>query len=358
MPPVRILIEFGATDKIPDLLRDLEFGTNGLIVDDVNTRNIAGVKITTGLKQHGISVSEVIVDKPDEHNVAKVEREIQPGHFVIGVGGTSVLDIVKLSAERRRAPYMLFSTGLANSGIVSKTASIYEARRKESFPVRVADAVVVDLAVVSAAPAWMFGAGFGDLVIEGTAIKDWQLGRDEVGEEYCESIGDLEIECLDEVLGNIDSISSRTPIGVECLVDALVVAGLGMAMWGSSRPSSGSEHMWSHWLEHYAEENNMPQGRHGEQVGLGTLLMAKYHEAHNPNWWNKDKYPAYQAESLMQSLKKVRAPSTLQEIDVTTNLAVDAFVGAWEYRKERYTILHKRHPNKDDAKKIIEELAL
>jgi glycerol dehydrogenase-like iron-containing ADH family enzyme len=60
----------------------------------------------------------------------------------------------------------------------------------------------------------------------------------------------------------------------------------------------------------------------------------------------------------MQSLKKVRAPSTLQEIDVTTNLAVDAFVGAWEYRKERYTILHKRHPNKDDAKKIIEELAL
>ena len=358
MPPVRILIEFGATEKISDLIRDLEFGTKGLIVDDMNTRNVAGVKITTGLKQHGISVSEVIVDKPDEHNVAKVEREIQPDHFVIGVGGTSVLDIVKLSAERRHAPYMLFSTGLANSGIVSKTASIYEARRKESFPVRVADAVVVDLAVVSAAPAWMFGAGFGDLVIEATAIKDWQLGRDEVGEEYCESIGDLEIECLDEVLGNIDSISSRTPIGVECLVDALVVAGLGMAMWGSSRPSSGSEHMWSHWLEHYAEENNLPQGRHGEQVGMGTLLMAKYHEIHNPNWWNKEKYPAYQAESLMKSLKKVRAPSTLQEIDVTTNLAVDAFVDAWQYRKDRYTILHKRHPNKEDAEKIIEKLAL
>lgn len=358
MPPVRMQIAFGAMDEIPALLNDLEFGTNGLIVDDMNTRNVAGVSIAKGLKQHNISVSEVIVDKPDEYNVAKVEREIQPGHFVIGVGGTSVLDIAKLAAERQRAKYVLFSTGLANSGIVSKTASIYVDGRKESFPVKLADAVVVDLAIVSAAPAWMFGAGFGDLVIEATAVKDWQLGRDEVGEAYCESIGDLEIECLDEVLGNIDSIRSRTPSGVECLVDALVVAGLGMAMWGSSRPSSGSEHMWSHWLEHYAEENNLPQGRHGEQVGIGTLLMAKYHEVHNPNWWEKEKYPTYQAESLMKSLRKVQAPSTLREIGITTDLAVDAFVGAWEYRKERYTILHKRHPSSNDAKKVIEELAL
>jgi glycerol-1-phosphate dehydrogenase [NAD(P)+] len=358
MPPVRVQIGFGATNKIPALLNDLEFGSNGLIVDDVNTRNVAGAKIAQELRQHGFSVSEVIVDKPDEDNVGKVEREIQGDYFVIGVGGTSVLDIVKLSAERKQARYMLFSTGLANSGIVSRTASIYVHGRKESFPTKIADAVVVDLTVVSAAPVWMFGAGFGDLIIEATAIKDWQLGRDEVNEPYCESIADLEIECLDEVLGNIDSIGSRTPTGVECLVDALVVAGLGMAMWGSSRPSSGSEHMWSHWLEHYAEQNSLPQGRHGEQVAIGTLLMAKYHGAHNPNWWDKEKHPAYQAESLMQSLKKVQAPSTLQEIGVTTELAIEAFVGAWEYRKDRYTILHKRNPSRNDAKQVIEKLAL
>jgi glycerol-1-phosphate dehydrogenase [NAD(P)+] len=345
-------------NEIATILEDLEFGSNGLIVEDMNTRKVAGATIVNHLRQHGFTVSEVIVDKPDEDNVAKVEQKIQSGNFVIGVGGTSVLDIVKLAAQRRGVRYMLFSTGLANSGIVSKTASIYANGRKESFPAKIADAVVVDLTVVSAAPAWMFGAGFGDLVIEATSVKDWQLGRDDVDEEYCDSIADLEVSCLDEALDSIESIGSRSPSGVECLVDALVVAGLGMAMWGSSRPSSGSEHMWSHWLEYYAEENNLPQGRHGEQVAIGTLLMAKYHEVYNPNWWNKEEHPRYQAETLMQSLKDVRAPATLDGIGVSAELAVDAFVGAWEYRKDRYTILHKRHPNKSDARKVIEELVL
>jgi glycerol-1-phosphate dehydrogenase [NAD(P)+] len=201
----------------------------------------------------------------------------------------------------------------------------------------------------------MFAAGCGDLVIEATAIKDWQLGRDEDNEAYCSSIADLEISTLDQILDNVEDLRSRSSKGVECLVDALIVSGLGMAMWGSSRPSSGSEHLWSHWLEHYAEQNGLPQGRHGEQVGIGTLLMAKYHEHYNPNWWDADKY---QADSLMSFLETVGAPTSLDRIGVTKNLAIGAFVGAWEYRPERYTILHKRHPNNLDAEKVLEEIGI
>jgi len=358
MPSVEIRIEIGAINCIPEVSRSLDLGTNCLIVEDVNTRKVAGVTIADSLKKERFQVGEVVVDKPDEASVEKALKQAPADGFLIGVGGTSVLDVTKLAAYRKNVRYVLFSTGIANSGIVSKTASIYVDGKKESITVGLADAVIIDLAIIADAPSWMVAAGCGDLVIEATAIKDWQLGRDEVQEHYCESIAQLEMSTLDQILDMADEIRSRTEKGIECLVDALVVSGLGMAMWGSSRPSSGSEHLWSHWLDHYAEENKATFGRHGEQVGIGTLMMAEYHKAHNLDWWNISSYPSYQAEALLSFLRAVGAPTKPADIGVGRETAIRAFVDAWEYRKERYTILHKRHPSIEDAETIMNELGM
>jgi len=344
--------------SVPGVVKKLGLGKNCVVVDDLNTRKVAGLAIMELLQREGSRVREVVVDKPDEANVEKVANALAAGDFLLGVGGTSVLDIVKLAADRKRARYILFSTGVANSGIISKTSSIYFGGKKESVSVALAEAVLVDLDIVSRAPDWMFPAGCGDLVIEATAIKDWQLGRDEVQEPYCESIAQLEMSTLDQILQNSQDIAARSQNGIRILVDALIVSGLGMAMWGSSRPSSGSEHLWSHWLDHHAEENNMPPGRHGEQVGIGALLMAKYHEFHNPGWWSRDDYSRYQPEALMTFMKRVGLPIHPSQIGISKDLAIQAFVEAWEYRKERYTILHKRHPTKNDAEKVMSELGM
>jgi hypothetical protein len=34
---------------------------------------------------------------------------------------------------------------------------------------------------------------------------------------------------------------------------------------------------------------------------------------------------------------------------ISRDLATESFIHAWEYRKERYTILHERHPSVQDA---------
>jgi glycerol-1-phosphate dehydrogenase [NAD(P)+] len=358
VPPSLIRVSGGVAHEVPAIARQLGLSSKCVVVEDANTRKVAGTTIVDDLKREGYVVSELLAEKPDIDNVIRVEDRLEPGDFVIGVGGTSILDIAKLAAHQKGARYILLSTGLANSGIVSRTASIYVKSRKESIQVRLADAILVDLDIVSHAPDWMFAAGCGDLVIEVTAIKDWELGRDEDNEPFCSTISDFEVSTLDQVLNNADEIRSRSSKGIAALVDALVVSGLGMAMWGSSRPSSGSEHLWSHWLEQYAEQHGLPQGRHGEQVGMGTLLMAKYHEHYNPNWWNEDKYPKYQADYLMTFLETVGAPTSLDKLGVAKNLAIEAFVGAWEYRPERYTILHKRHPNNLYAQKVIEEIGV
>jgi len=358
MPPALIRISSGVVREVPAIARQLSLSSKCVVVEDANTRKVAGATVVGDLKREGYIVSEVLAEKPDIDSVTRVQAQLEPGDFVIGVGGTSVLDVAKLAAHQKEARYILISTGLANSGIVSRTASIYIKGKKESIQVRLADAILVDLDIVSHAPDWMFAAGCGDLVIEATAIKDWELGKEEDNEPFCSTIADFEVSTLDQVLNNADEIRLRSPKGIAALVDALIVSGLGMAMWGSSRPSSGSEHLWSHWLEHYAEQNGLPQGRHGEQVGMGTLLMAKYHEHYNPNWWDADKFPTYQADNLKSFLEAVGAPTSLDRIGVTKNLAIAAFVGAWEYRPERYTILHKRHPNNLDAEKVIEEVGV
>jgi glycerol-1-phosphate dehydrogenase [NAD(P)+] len=358
MPQLEIRIEKGATESVGDISRDLSLGKKCLIVEDQITQKIAGASIADSMRKTGFTVTEVVVDKPDQVNVDKTMQHASPGSFLIGVGGTSVLDVTKLAAYKKHAKYILFSTGIANSGIVSKTSSIYVDGKKESISVGLADAVIVDLLVVSHAPPWMFAAGCGDLVIEATAIKDWQLGRDDVKEPYCDSIAQLEMATLDQIIGMSGEIQTRSEKGLECLVDALVVSGLGMAMWGSSRPSSGSEHLWSHWLDHYAEEHKTAFGRHGEQVGVATLLLAEYHKAHNPDWWDEQRYANYQAEALMSFLKTVGAPTKPSDFGVTRELAIRAFLEAWEYRKERYTILHKRHPNLEDAETIMKQLGM
>ena len=262
MPKVEIVVEPGSAESLGEVSGNLGLGKSCLIVEDAITREVAGARIGASLEKEGFQVVEVIVDKPDEANVGRALTQAPSDGFLIGVGGTSVLDVTKLAAYRKNARYVLFSTGMANSGIISKTSSIYVDGKKESLPVGLADAVVVDLTVVAAAPRWMVAAGCGDLVIEATAIKDWQLGRYEVEEPYCESIAQLEMSTLDQILRMSDEIRSRTEKGIECLVDALIVSGLGMAMWGSSRPSSGSEHLWSHCLDHHAEESKTPPGRH------------------------------------------------------------------------------------------------
>lgn len=105
------------------------------------------------------------------------------------------------------------------------------------------------------------------------------------------------------------------------VVQALISSGVAMSIAGSSRPASGSEHMFAHAL------NKITPGRglHGELCGIGTIIMMYLHGG---DW-----------RMIREALKVLGAPTSAHELNIPEDVVVEALTQAHKIRPERYTIL-------------------
>jgi glycerol-1-phosphate dehydrogenase [NAD(P)+] len=79
---------------------------------------------------------------------------------------------------------------------------------------------------------------------------------------------------------------------------------------------------------------------HGEQCGLGTIMMAKLHGL---DW-----------EVIRNNLATIGAPTTADELSIDGEILVEALVKAGAIRPERYTILNKVNLSRKSARKLAE----
>jgi glycerol-1-phosphate dehydrogenase [NAD(P)+] len=77
---------------------------------------------------------------------------------------------------------------------------------------------------------------------------------------------------------------------------------------------------------------------HGEQAGVGTIMMAYLHEL---NW-----------RRVKSKLLKVGAPTTAKDLGVKASEIVEALVKARTIRTERYTILDQQRLTHRSAKAL------
>ena len=101
----------------------------------------------------------------------------------------------------------------------------------------------------------------------------------------------------------------------------LFSSGMAISIAGSSRPASGSEHMFSHALDKILDKPAL----HGEQCGIGTILMMYLYGG---DW-----------KFIRDSIKAVGAPINAKQIGIAEEDIIEALVMANEIRPERYTIL-------------------
>ncbi len=107
-----------------------------------------------------------------------------------------------------------------------------------------------------------------------------------------------------------------------------------MGVAGTSRPCSGSAHLFSHALTMIAEKPAM----HGEQCGLGAIMMAYLHGLD----WRR----------IWDVLQRVGAPTKAREIGLEPEHIVRALVEARDIRPERYTILDEKPLNQKSAERV------
>ncbi|MET1159696.1 MAG: NAD(P)-dependent glycerol-1-phosphate dehydrogenase [Thermoprotei archaeon] len=340
--PVRVVIGTGVLQNIIDFLKDLEImrERNIGIVTGYNTYDVAGKIVEKILTENNYAVyvwktKNASIDTAEE--IASEASRIGV-KVVLGIGGGRSIDIAKYTAYKTGGVVISVPTAPSHDGIASPFASLRGTGRHTSVYTKTPYAIIADIDVISKAPPRLIRAGIGDLLGKLVAVKDWQLAHRLRGEYYGEYAAQLALLSAKHIMRYHELIASGRPEGIRILVEALISSGVAMCIAGSSRPASGSEHLFSHALEQLAPGKAL----HGELVALGTILMLYLYG--DPRW-----------KIVKKISKKVGLPTTASDLDVEPEILVKALTIAHKIRPERYTILGEKGLTEEAAWNLLRE---
>ncbi len=325
-------------DNIPKYIYELGFNKNDVIaiVTGPNVYKVVGKKVIEILEDSGFEAQYWIVDKATKDNAKRVANEAKEigARLYIGLGGGKSIDIAKYAAKLNNQLFISVPTAASHDGIASPFASLKGFGQPMSIKAKVPIAIIADISVISKAPLRLLRAGVGDLIGKLTAVKDWQLAHKLKGEYYGAYAAQLALLSAKHVIKYHELIASGSPEGVRIVVEALISSGVAMCIAGSSRPASGSEHLFSHALDLIAPKPAL----HGEQVGVGTIMMLYLYS--DPMW-----------RKVKKVLERIGAPTTAKELGIPKEIVIKALTIAHKIRP-RYTILGESGLTWEAAEKL------
>ena len=332
-----------ARKKVRKVLEEFNL-SNVVIVSGKNSYEIVGSKIKDRLND--IVVNVFFVEKASMDEVRRIEFEIgyTDVDAVVGIGGGKVLDVGKVLSSELNAAFVSIPTVASHDGIASPIASFKLEKKPISITTNSPAAILADLTILRRSPVRYTRAGYGDLVSNITAVKDWILAKEKTDEDYNEVAASMAVMPASLLLktANLD-ISNLTHL--EMLVRGLILSGVSISLVGSSRPASGAEHKFSHALDYLG----YGEGLHGEQVGLGTIIMEYLHQKY---------YGIGDWEEIKQSLERVQAPTMAKEIGLTKEQVIEALMFAKKIRRKRYTILEDVDPSREEFEVVVEKTGI
>lgn len=256
---------------------------------------------------------------------------------IVAMGGGKTLDVAKYAAFVSKRPFLSIPTTMAHDGIVSPIAVLKRQDGKpKSLGCSMPSMMVMDTELISSCPPQLIKAGIGDTISNYMALKDWDFavsrGQDEMnGYAYM-----MSRTSLDAIMKT--QFDHICPEFLEVLANSLVLSGIAMDYAGSSRPVSGSEHLFSHALDYFCEKQNL----HGFNVALGTVAVLKI-IGEDPS-------------EVIGYLKKFDVDINPEHMEISEDTFVYCMQHATEMRSNRYTHLHEADLNEEKLRNIYQEL--
>jgi glycerol-1-phosphate dehydrogenase [NAD(P)+] len=198
-----------------------------------------------------------------EESIAEENLEL-----IIGVGGGSILDTAKLIAYHTKIPFISFPTTLSNDGIYSPVVARKNNEKLQREWTPLPEGIIIDTDIIKNAPYNTILAGIGDLVANLSAVQDWSIASVSIGEEINYEAMYLSKGASEKFMYYVLTQNYNKNSLLENLAESLIMSGISMAVAGSSRPASGSEHLISHCLDRIMEKPLM----HGIQTGISTVF--------------------------------------------------------------------------------------
>jgi len=323
--PREVIVGRGAIEHVGQVCDRLGFTDSALVIAGAKTYNIAGKMVKQLLEKKEMKIDVFLVENATVRDVEAVEKKIKSvkPQLVFAVGGGTKIDVAKCSSAEQDIPFISVPTTASHDGIASPLSSIKGSDKPYSVVAQAPLAIVADTRIIMRAP-WRFAvSGCEDVIAKFTAVKDWKLAHKDKDEYYGGYAASLALMSAKHVMQNIELMKKKNEEGLRILLEALISCGVSMSIAGSSRPCSGSEHLFSHALDVIKPNHGM----HGERCGVGTIMMTYLHGG---NW-----------RRLRDALKGLRAPVNARELGVEKEDVIKALRMSSSMRPERYTILNK-----------------
>jgi glycerol-1-phosphate dehydrogenase [NAD(P)+] len=216
----------------------------------------------------------------DFERLDEVIEHLRPGVAVVALGSGTVTDLSKhacfIHEERtgEHLPLVFCPTAISVLAFSARMAVIAKDGVKRTWPSRLSEALVFDLAALAGAPRHLTLAGFGDLAPMFTSFADWRLGE-ELGLAH---FFEPSMRIMEDVRANFARtaalLRAGDPEGLELLAKMNVLGGLSATLADESAPLSGYEHVTGHMLDMGSGHFDRPLADHGAQVAVALIPHA------------------------------------------------------------------------------------
>lgn len=282
----------GMVNEVPALAADAlgNAPKKPVVVFDEAIRDFVTTKVIEPLKALGMELGELALASDDPHHTlvaqdvvgdagaARLDDDVD---YLIGAGSGVIGDLTKWIATKTDTNYIIVGTAASMNGHASITAAMsYGTIKETAHNLKIADAVIYDTEILAETPLEMNLSGFSDNLARNTCNADWKLSALLRGVDNFVSLPyDMMKQSQADVLREAGKIPERDPKALAALGEACLISGMTMTIIGGvTSPSSGVEHVISHFWDLLGDIEGKAHFWHGTQVGVGVLIGLMIYE--------------------------------------------------------------------------------